>query len=90
MSEGWEAIAADKRKRLGDTIAPEWRVDSAATNSSNVMQYPEASGILSTREIEITNSSAVRLIAKLAAGELTSVDVTLAFCKRAAIAHQLV
>jgi amidase len=89
MLKGWEAIAADKRRRLRNIIVPEWRVDTAPSDSTTVMQYPERSGVLSAQEIEITNSSAVDLIAKLAARELTSVDVTLAFCKRAAVAHQL-
>jgi len=54
------------------------------------MQVPVESGILSPRELEITNSSAVDLASELACGRLKSVDVTLAFCKRAALAHQLV
>ena len=41
-------------------------------------------------ELQITNSSAVDLVAKLAKGELKAVAVATAFCKRAAIAHQVV
>ena len=86
---GWEDIAADKKSRIYKSIPDEWRIDVKNQNDS-VMDVPAKSGILSSTEIEITNSSAVDLVAKLASGQLNSVDVTLAFCKRAALAHQLV
>lgn len=54
------------------------------------MGFPEKSGILSADELRITTLSATDLVTYLARGELKSVDVTLAFCKRAALAHQLV
>ena len=57
----------------------------------NVLDVPATCGILSSKEIEITgNWDAVVLIEKLAKGELTSLEVTTAFCKRAAIAQQLI
>jgi amidase len=40
--------------------------------------------------LAITESTAVDLVSEMAAGKLTSVAVTTAFCKRAALAHQLV
>jgi len=54
------------------------------------MAYPKESGIMSAEELAITESSATDLVAQMAAGKLTSVVVTTAFCKRAALAHQLV
>lgn len=54
------------------------------------MGVPKSCGILTSEELAITESSAVDLVSQLAAGKLTSVAVTTAFCKRAAIAHQLV
>lgn len=49
------------------------------------------SGILSSHEIQITEAYDVAgLLKGLASGTLTAVDVTAAFSKRAAIAHQLV
>lgn len=53
------------------------------------MGVPKSCGILTAGELAITESSAVDLVSQLAAGKLTSVAVTTAFCKRAAIAHQL-
>ncbi|KAK5258819.1 Acetamidase, partial [Exophiala xenobiotica] len=84
---GWEEIAADKKKRIDESIPKEWRVEVKDQNGS-FMNLPASSGLLSSDELEITNSSAVDLVAKLASGQLKSVDVTLAFCKRAALAHQ--
>lgn len=54
------------------------------------MDYPAESGLLSAEELAITEQTAAVLVDKLAKGELSSVQVTTAFCKRAAIAHQLV
>lgn len=85
----WEEIAADKRARLEKSIPSEWRIDTKDL-PDNVMNVPETCGLLSAEELEITKSSAVDLVAKLAKGELKAVTVTTAFCKRAAVAHQVV
>ena len=89
MGQGWEEIAADKRARLAKTIPAEWKVKDLPAEDS-VFDFPRTSGLLSAKELEITGSSATDLVAKLAKGELKSVDVTHAFCKRAALAQQLV
>ncbi|CRG85245.1 amidase [Talaromyces islandicus] len=86
----WETLAADKRARLEKTIPAEWKIPSVPESDSSYLDIPATSGVLSETELQITGSSATELVAKLASGELKSVDVTLAFCKRAAIAHQLV
>lgn len=89
MPEDWEQRAADKRARILKNIPAEWRIQSPPAGDS-FFDFPEKCGILTPKEIEITKSSATDLVPKLASGELKSVEVTLAFCKRAAIAHQLV
>jgi amidase len=49
------------------------------------------SGILTAHELDITEGYTVSgLISALATGSLTAVEVTLAYCKRAAVAQQLV
>ena len=83
-------IAADKRRRIDASIPDEWHIDVTEYQEDSVMHIPAASGILSPNELEITNSSAVDLASRLISGQLKSVVVTLAFCKRAALAHQLV
>jgi amidase len=85
----WEKTASDKKARIAASIPQEWRLKSEPTEDS-VMDYPKKSGIMSAEEIAITESSATDLVAQMASGKLTSVTVTTAFCKRAALAHQLV
>lgn len=85
----WEEAAADKKSRIAESIPQEWRIKTLPTED-NVMDYAKKSGILTAEEISITESSATELVEKLAAGQLKSVAVTTAFCKRAALAHQLV
>lgn len=48
-----------------------------------------ATKILSEKEVAITETPGTELAAKLAAGELTAVEVFKAFAKRATVAHQL-
>lgn len=85
----WQDIAKDKKDRIDASIPPEWRLKSQPSED-NVLEYINIGGVMSTDEISITNSSATDLVAKMAEGKLTSVEVTTAFCKRAALAHQLV
>jgi amidase len=89
MTTDWEQLVSDKTSRLSKTIPVEWRIQELPKEDS-VFEYPRASGLLSQEELEITNSSATELVEKLSKGVLKSVDVTLAFCKRAALAQQLV
>ncbi|PHH90452.1 hypothetical protein CDD83_3627 [Cordyceps sp. RAO-2017] len=88
----WEQIAARKRKALVSAIPPEWLVPAPLLppeTRDNVMDWPETSGWFTDDELAVTSLGASQLVAKLASGELTSVAVTAAFCKRAAAAHQL-
>ena len=85
----WEKIAENKKARIAATIPEEWKIKSLPTEVS-VLDYPKKSGIMSDEELALTESSAVHLVACMATGKLTSVAVTTAFCKRAALAHQLV
>ncbi|KAF7590431.1 hypothetical protein BBP40_002887 [Aspergillus hancockii] len=56
----------------------------------NVMGIPRASGLLTSKELETTESWDIRgLLRVIAEKTLTAEDVAKAFCKRAAIAHQL-
>ncbi|KAI6092650.1 amidase [Hypoxylon rubiginosum] len=90
--KNWETIAAKKRQDLASSIPDEWRVPSALlppADQDNVTGFPEESGWFTAEELAITNQTALELLPKLAAGDLTSVAVTRAFCKRAAAAHQL-
>lgn len=85
----WQDLAANKKAHVSDAIPPEWRLKTTPSTDS-VMSVPKESGILTDQELAITESSAADLVKDLASGKLSSVAVTTAFCKRAALAHQLV
>ncbi|KAG8410956.1 hypothetical protein J3459_016779 [Metarhizium acridum] len=88
----WEQIGARKRQELLASIPQEWLIPAdvlPAETEDDVTSWPEACGWFTAEELAITNASATELIPKLASGELSSEEVTRAFCKRAAAAHQL-
>lgn len=93
MSSSWQEIVADKKARQLASIPKEWILSGASIpppDQLDVSGFPEACGLLSPREIDITNSLVDILLPKLASGEWSAVEVTTAFSKRAVIAHQLV
>lgn len=89
----WEELGAKKRSELQASIPKEWRIPEnlmPPESQDDVTGWPETSGWFTEEELAITNSTIEELLSKLATGVLKSEDVTLAFCKRAAAAHQLV
>lgn len=100
---GWQARAGEKQKRVQALIPDAWKIPAETTqqllkyplekskNNLIELDLPRRSGILSTKELRITEGYDVgRLLKALSSGELTALEVTVAFCKRAAIAQQLV
>jgi len=86
----WQDVSAAKIAARDALLPKEWLLPKPPGDDvKNVMDIPRTCGILSDKEIEITETPALDLIAKLKAKELTSVEVTTAFCKRATIACQL-
>ena len=91
MPEDWKTRAAARKAQQEKEIPDEWRVPAVPLTKLNVLDVPSACGLLSENEIQITETDDVGLLLrKLAGGELTSVETTLAFYKRAIIAQQLV
>ena len=97
----WQALAAKKRARVEAQLPAAWRlsphilgtVHGGMHSTANVIELETArnSGILSDDEFSLTeNYSATALVAKLASRQVTSFEVTTAFCKRAAVGQQLV
>jgi amidase len=88
----WRSIARRKQQEQANAIPQSWLLKTRpAANRKNVLAIPRECGILSAREIEITEKyDATTLVQQLAVKKLKSVDVVTAFCKRAAIAQQLV
>lgn len=89
----WAQIAAEAQAKVIDSIPPEWRIPHnklPPDSRLDVTGFPSESGILSQHELDITESFATDIVNNLKTGQWTSLEVTIAFCKRAAIAHQLV
>ncbi|KAI1735678.1 amidase [Xylaria scruposa] len=102
-TKDWQRRAAEKRsscqkaipkawvlaESLLDTLQGQSELSKTKTNLI-ALDIPRRSGILTKRELEITESYNVSsLLQGLASGRFTSAEVTLAFSKRAAIAQQL-
>lgn len=91
MATDWQASATAKRDAILQSIPEKWRLpkippveEQKDVTGSYIQQF------LEKREIEITETDAVGIAEKVAAGEWSAVEVTEAFCHRAALAHQLV
>ncbi|KAI8243308.1 hypothetical protein K4K55_008531 [Colletotrichum sp. SAR 10_96] len=98
----WEVIASRHREKQQASIPQEWvlsdpklqELRGAGTPKEgqlNALDVARKSGLFTDSELEITESySAKELLAKIHDGKLTSEEVTVAFCKRAALAQQLI
>jgi amidase len=92
VTDSWQTIAASKRAHNAALIPTEWLLPSPPSSElRNVIDVPRTCGILTDKEVEITEKYSVSgLVAEIAKGTYSAVEVTTAFCKRAAIAQQLV
>ncbi|KAF2211613.1 hypothetical protein CERZMDRAFT_43002 [Cercospora zeae-maydis SCOH1-5] len=86
----WRQAAKNKAQSVLDLIPSEWRLTSIPSpeeqrdvTGAYIQQF------LSEREIQITESDALEIVTHAAGGKWTAVEITKAFCHRAAIAHQL-
>ena len=89
----WEVEAEKSRKVLRESIQQKWLLPQdklPSSNRLNVLSVPEESGLLTGKELEITESDATHLVERMGAGEWSAEEVTIAFLKRATIGHQLV
>jgi hypothetical protein len=101
-STTWQTKVAAKQQSSRDKIPKEWLLPSSITgmlqlplaehpNRLMKMNIARKSGLLSERELEITEKYNVEeLLEQLRTGALSSLEVTIAFSKRAAMAQQLV
>ncbi|KAF8273107.1 amidase signature domain-containing protein [Lactarius quietus] len=91
MPTTWQELAAEKKARQAASIPKEWLIDPPSDEILDVTDIPAKCGLLSARELEITEVSSVAvLLCKIATGVWSSVEVSTVFCKRAVIAHQVV
>ncbi|KAI0816216.1 amidase signature domain-containing protein [Xylaria sp. FL0064] len=88
----WEARAAAKRADTLSKICAEWRL--SPTDLAEAKKQRDLTGrfihqFLDTDEVSIISRDSVQLADDIREGRLTAVQVTTAFCKTTAIAHQL-
>ncbi|KAL4881746.1 amidase signature domain-containing protein [Aspergillus karnatakaensis] len=89
----WKSIVKLKRAERASKIPEEWLLPSGTTEDCTKppISLVESSGLLSQRELELTSDKhdATSLLQQVARSAVTSTELVFAFCKRAAIAHQL-
>lgn len=71
-------------------IPLEYRMHKIDARGIAPVHVREKCGMLTPREVEITSHSAVTLLERIHNEDYTAVEVTIAFCKAAAVAHQIV
>jgi hypothetical protein len=89
----WEAQAAKKRADTLAKIRPEWRLsdrDLERAREQRDLTGPFIQSFLLPDEVSIVSMESVDIVDSIRHGTLTAVEVTNAFCKTAAIAHQIV
>jgi amidase len=87
----WEAVCSARKDAQLASIPRDWIIQLPPDTKTNVLDVPLHSGLLSQKELEITEVTDVQtLLKKLHSAEWSSVEVTTAFYKRAIIAQQLV
>lgn len=92
-AHGWEVSCAQKREKRDNAIPEVWRIQDLDKLSStqSLLGIPATCGILTDKELHITSDyDAVELVDAIRKQVFTAEAVTTAFCKRAAIAQQLV
>jgi amidase len=88
----WQQIAHAKRSNTNALIPSKWLLSSSSPylskeNCPDATKIP--SEILSSSELEMTSAPTEMLLQNLREGKWSAVQVTEAFCHRAALAHQL-
>jgi amidase len=92
-AESWKARAAAKVASTKAKIAPEWRLSEPDLEKATKQRDLTGAFIqqyLTSDELEVIQQDAVFIVTKIKAGEWSAKRVTLAFCKTAAIAYQIV
>ena len=92
MEMEWETVAKAKKASLFNLIPQPWQLRPSEipsiANLRHVTSY--ICRFLDPHELEITNSSSIKILENIRSLEWSALDVTRAFCHRAALAHQLV
>ncbi|TGO40575.1 hypothetical protein BHYA_0035g00490 [Botrytis hyacinthi] len=84
----WQAITTRRQQEILSSIPSEWILPADLLQSKRPLGLVKTCGLLNEREIQIVYSTAVDLLEKMRTREYTAVEVTTAFCKASAVAHQ--
>ncbi|KAJ7040376.1 general amidase [Mycena alexandri] len=86
----WQEICKEKKAHQLDGVPKEWLAsDVPPATQLTVIDYPQQTKVLSSLDLEITESTVATLLANLASSKWSSVQVTTSFYKRAIVAQQL-
>lgn len=91
MGEKYKEISAIARKRRDDQLAAAYSLPEIDETRlpKDLRNYQKESGLFLPQELEILDMDAVTIVQKIRDRKLTSVEVTKAFCKAAAVAQKL-
>ncbi|OGE48730.1 hypothetical protein PENARI_c026G06386 [Penicillium arizonense] len=90
--ERWQLQAQKGRDILQNSIPKQWLLPAdrlPPVSQKSVVEFPRESGLLSERELKITDMSATALVAEMSKGNMTAEEVVVAFLKRSVLGHQL-
>ncbi|KAF5391548.1 hypothetical protein D9757_002343 [Collybiopsis confluens] len=95
LNISWPSVARDTVADREASIPDSWRLSpefiAKYPPGSDVFSAAAESNVMSQKELDITDPSndATSILASIKAKQVTAVEVLTAFCKRAAVAHQL-
>lgn len=91
MMCAWREPARQRREQQALSIPADWRLKAIPGDFKDCRPVIESGGILSAEELAITNTTeGPGILRNILSGRWTSEAVATAFCKRAAVAQQLI
>ncbi|TGO20342.1 hypothetical protein BPAE_0306g00060 [Botrytis paeoniae] len=84
----WQSITTRRQQEILSSIPSEWILPADLLKSKRPLDLVKTCNLLNERELKIVHSTAVDLLEKMRTREYTAVEVTTAFCKASAVAHQ--
>ncbi|RTE76518.1 hypothetical protein BHE90_008999 [Fusarium euwallaceae] len=88
----WEARAAAKREAIMAKIPQPWRLapeDLERAAQQRDLTGSFINGLLDKQTVSITSMDSLPILESISSGKLSATEVTTAFCRTAAIAHQI-
>ena len=93
MMSSWQKTASRKRDSISHKIPKDWILSDEVVEKAKqnrVLTGSFIEDLLDSQTLQITSLNSVNLVDAIGNGSFTAVQVTRAFCKRAAFAHQIV